>query len=113
MRSASAVASRKSWVTTIVGSAQLGEQVLRARRGRRARVRVERRQRLVEQQHAGVARERAGQRDALALAARERAPGARRRGGAMPQPLEQLVDVARPRAPNATFWRTVMCGNSA
>ena len=44
------------------------------------RVRVERGERLVEQDHARAARERARERDALALAARERGRPARRRG---------------------------------
>ena len=57
------------------------------------RVRVERRERLVEEQHARVARERTGERDALPLAAGELG---RLRGGEVPdpEPLEQRVHVA-------------------
>jgi hypothetical protein len=54
------------------------------------RVHVERRERLVEQQHLGAARQRAGQRDPLALAAGERrGPGRRERRDA--EALQQLV----------------------
>ena len=48
-----------------------GEQVVELGADRRLRVRVERRERLVEQQHLRVARERARERDALPLAAGE------------------------------------------
>ena len=63
-------------VLVVVGDEQrrqpeLAQQLLQLAANGRLRVRVERRERLVEQQHAGVARERAGERDALALAARE------------------------------------------
>ena len=68
MRSASAAASRKSCVTSSVGSVELGEQVLQLAAHDAARVRIERRERLVEQEHRRVARQRAGERDALALA---------------------------------------------
>ena len=62
--------------------AQRGAELAR-RRG--ARARVERRQRLVEQQHPRRRRERARERDALALAARERARAARRPALATPK----------------------------
>ena len=54
-------------------------------------MRVERGERLVEEQHARVARERARERDALALAARELA-GPRLREVRDAEALEQLVD---------------------
>jgi hypothetical protein len=63
-------------------------------------VSVERRERLVEQQHLGFARERARERDALALAAREVARPRVPRGGD-PEAFEQLVGSAAP--PNATL----------
>ena len=85
MRSASAAASRKSWVTSSVGSVELGEQVLQLAAHDAARVRVQRRQRLVEQQHRRVARERARERDALALAAGQRSSASRAARWAMPK----------------------------
>ena len=58
------------------------------------RARVERRERLVEQQHVGLARQRAGKRDALALAAAERrGPCIRQRGD--PHALQQVVRAPR------------------
>ncbi len=85
---------------------------------------VERAERLVEQQHLGLDRERARQRDALALAA------GKLRGIAIGQKvelhqLEQLVHAlgdlvlagrdrrGRTRSPKATFSNTVMWRNSA
>ena len=50
---------------------ELAQELLELRRAPPLGVRVECRERLVQQQHAGIARERAGERDALALAARE------------------------------------------
>ena len=92
---------------------QLGEQVLEVGAHARARVRVERRQRLVEQQDAGVARERAGERDALALAARD-VPGLLVREVGDAEALEQPVDARSPRPRRRRrSRRTVMCGNSA
>ena len=70
---------------------QLREQLGQLAPNDAARVRVERRERLVEQQHGRVARERPRERDPLALAAGEVAgPGA----GEVrdPEALEQLVD---------------------
>ena len=86
-----------------------------------AQLGVEVRERLVEQQHIGPEDERASQRDALLLAARELARQA------LAQLLEAheaqgLVDAAarsrpcrslRISSPNATFCATVRCGNSA
>ena len=76
--------------------AELAQQLLQLAADRDLRVRVERRERLVEQQHAGVARERAGERDALALAAGELGRP-RLREVRDPEPLEVLVDAARAR----------------
>ena len=76
---------------------QGAEDVLQLAAHDRARVRVERRQRLVEQQDLRVARQRARDRDALALAARQRA---RALAGEMAdaQALEQRADVRVARA---------------
>ena len=68
-----------------------------ARRGPPPRVRVECGQRLVEQEHGRVARERAGERDPLPLAARQLAHP-RSREVTDPEPLEQLVDPRLARA---------------
>ena len=51
------------------GQSELAQELLQLAAHRRLRVRVERRERLVEQQHTGVARDRARDRDPLALAA--------------------------------------------
>ena len=110
-RWASAAASVKSCVTISAGIASSASTPGELLADLGARVRVERGERLVEQQHGGIARERAGHRDALALAARQ-PPGllarqrarcrgaraARRRGRAPPKP---------------TLARTLRCGNSA
>ncbi len=61
--------------------AELAQQLLQLAANRDLRVRVERGERLVEQQHARVARERAGERDPLALAAGELGRPRLRRGG--------------------------------
>ena len=85
---------------------------------------VERAEGLVEQQHLGLDRQRARQRDALPLAAGEL------RGIAIAEPVElhELQQIAHARAdlrarpalargrtrrPNATFSNTVMCRKSA
>ena len=90
---------------------------LAGRRGPRAR--VQRRQRLVEQQDLRPSGQRAGDRHALALAAAERV---RARVGALRQPeaLEQrdgtrapLATCGRPRSGYATFCQALRCGNSA
>ena len=52
------------------GMSEPREEVVELGADRRLRVRVERRERLVEQQHRGSARERACERDTLPLAAR-------------------------------------------
>jgi len=68
---------------------QLGELVAHLP----ARDRIERAERLVEQQHAGLARERASERDTLSLAARE-LPGTRAGEVADPEALEQIGALA-------------------
>ena len=82
---------------------------------------VERAERLVEQQHARLDRQRAGERHALALAAGELRRVALLVAGEADD-LEQLVDARlRSRAfgrlrifrPKATLSRTVMCLNAA
>ena len=73
---------------------ELAEQLVQLDPHRRLRVGVERRQRLVEQEHAGLERERARERDALALAAGQLADAGRRQVRDL-EPLEQLVARAR------------------
>ena len=86
-----------------------------------AQLEVERAERLVEQQHLRAVDDRARERDALALPARElrglaRAEVAR---GAPSRAPPRRACGARSRAtflmrsPYSTFSRTVMCGNSA
>ena len=70
-RSASAAASSKSCVTSRVGRSELAEELLQLDADCRARVCVERGQRLVEQEHPRAACERPGEPDPLALSARE------------------------------------------
>ena len=82
------------------------EQLAELGADRVARVRVERRERLVEQQHvAGRARARARARPAGARRRRARRARASRDRDA--EALEQLVDVVLPGAPNATLRATV------
>ncbi len=89
-RSASDVASSKSWVTSRAGSRSSVSRSNSSARTRGARVGVERRERLVEEQHGRVAGERPGEADPLALAAGEAArPGVGEVGDA--EALEQLV----------------------
>ena len=86
-----------------------------------AELEVERAERLVEQQHLRLVDDRAGERDALPLAAGElhRPPAAevRRaaRGRARARPASRRSPRAtlRTRSPYSTFSSTVMCGNSA
>ena len=84
-----------------------------------AHLRIERRQRLVEQQHPRLDREGACERDALLHAAGELM---RIAVAGVPETdqLEQLADrvrrgpffrCRRTRSPNSTFWRAVMFGN--
>ena len=83
-----------------------------------AQPRVQVRQRLVEQERARIADDRAAERDALTLAARERrGPAVEERRDAertrrLLHPLRDVVDAAtrRIRSPNARFSRTLLCG---
>ena len=124
-RSASSSASSWSWVTKIVvwpvrvvDLAQPAAQLL-------AHLGVERAERLVEQQHPRLDRERAGERHALALAAGELGRIALVEAVELDQ-IEQLGDAAadlvvgraacrrgRTRRPKAMFSATVMWRNSA
>ena len=86
-------------VAEVVGHEQrreveLGEQVLQLAADHGARLRVERGQRLVEQQHRRVARQRARERDPLALAA-----GDRRRAGPPRGARRRTARAARRPAP--------------
>ena len=76
-------------------------------------VRVERRERLVEEEHAGLAREGSSESDALALAARQLARSYARRGGAMPKRSSISLTSFLLAAPNPTFAETSRCGKSA
>ena len=106
-RSASSSASSWSWVTKtvvwpvrVVDLAQPAAQLA-------AHLRVERAERLVEQQHLRLDRQRAGQRDALALAAgelaRDSASPARRaaRGRAVPSARRRISRLGGPRRARA------------
>ena len=88
-RSPSCAASAKSCVTSSAGASLSRSSGAELARRVGARARVERGQRLVEQQHLGPPRERSRHRHPLALAAAERA---RARVGPVrePEPVEQL-----------------------
>ncbi len=90
--------------------AELAEDLVELGAHRRARMRVERGQRLVEQQHRRVARERPRESDPLALAARERpctrAPAQVRD----PEALEQLAHIGVARRAEADVRRHVEVG---
>ena len=90
---------------------ETGEELLQLESHLDLRVGVESRERLVEQQDLGVARERAGERDALPLAAREAARAARRSRCAIRK--RSRYSSAALRRAYSTFWRTVRCGKSA
>ena len=85
-----------------------------------AELEVERPERLVEEQDARAIDERAGERDALLLAARQ-LRGLRPPNPASPTMREHLVDLPadlvlstpRRRRPKATFSKTLRCGKSA
>ena len=119
-RSATASASSWSCVTKTRRDAELGLDAADLIAQLHAHLRVERRERLVEQQHARAGDERAGERDALLLAARELVGDSGRRGarGRRARGLSAARRGARPRAtlrirsPNSTFSSTVRCGNS-
>ena len=110
-RSASSSASSTSWVTSRTAG-RWAATVADERLGRDPGERVERAERLVEQQQVGLADQRAGQRDALALAAGELARprrvaaveadlGERRRGRARRASGDAQAerDVVQDRAP--------------
>ena len=85
-----------------------------------AQLAVERRQRLVEQQHPRPLGQRAGERDALALAAGQLVRLARAEAVELDQrqhlPTRAAISgFGRPSclSPNATLPATVRCGNSA
>ena len=71
MGSATSMASSWSWVTKTVVTWRLVVQASQPDAQLLADARVERAERLVEQQHLGLDRERPGERHALPLAARE------------------------------------------
>ena len=110
----------------VVGDEDEGDAGLALQRAelvphRLAELEVERRERLVEQQHLRLRRQRAGERDRAALAAGELRRLAAGEGGHVHHP-EHLGDarvcaarLSQPRfsSPKATFWASVMCGNSA
>ena len=85
-----------------------------------ARADVERGERLVEEEQAGVHRQRAGERDPLGLPAGEllglrRDPGPRARSAPATRRRPTRASGARMprlRSPKATFSRAVRCGNS-
>ena len=121
IRSASAIASSWLCVTWMKRDAELALQALQFLAHAHAQKRVERRQRLVEQQHLRLGDQRARQRDALLLAAGElrrqalgellhldqfeelRAPSR----AARPSPTPRIFRL------NATLSRQLRCGNSA
>ncbi len=94
-RPASAAASSKSCVTSSVGRPQLGEQLGQLAAHDPAGVRVESRERLVEQEHVRIAGERPRQSHPLPLAAGEVAR-ARVRELGDPEPLQKLVHSVAP-----------------
>jgi hypothetical protein len=116
--SAIANASNWSWVTRSAGDARILQDRAHLDRQALAQVDVEVAERLVEQQELGLRRQRARQRDALLLAARQLVRVRARRVGQADE-LEHAVR-ARRRArraelakPNATLRDTSRCGNSA
>ena len=112
-RSASESASSWSWVTSSVVVDDSRRILATSSRTLAAQLRVERGERLVQQHDLGFDRERAGQGDALLLAAGELV-GIAAREPAEADELEQLVD-SLPRAargsPKAMFACTVRWGN--
>ena len=119
-RSAMASASSWSWVTNRVVMPDLELDPADLVPQLRPDLRVQRRQRLVEQQHLRLDGQRPGQRDPLLLAAGQLV-GVPVRLRGQPDQVEHLdrplVPLGcrrrlRSRSPNATFCRTVMCGNS-
>ncbi len=117
--SAIVMASSWSWVTWMKVRPDLGLDALELDLHLAAQLEVERAERLVEQQHLGVVDQRAGERDALLLAAGELGRLAARELGH----LHQLERVVGPRlaasfslrrlGPKATLSRMVRCGKRA
>ena len=119
-RSPSRTASRTLWVTKSTVSVVRDQIALELVVEHVARHRVERAEGLVHQQHVGLLRERARDRDALAHAAGELVGPALRERLEMhePQQLERLrrapsPETPRKRIPISTFFCTVSHGNSA
>jgi hypothetical protein len=124
-RSATPSASSWSWVTKIVVTPISVVQLAQPLAQFLAHLGVERAERLVEQQHARLDRQRAGQRDALALAAGQLAGIA----AAQPVELHQIQQLLRRgarisarsaasrarahRRPKATFFEHRHVRNSA
>ena len=117
-RSARAYASTGSCVTSSRTPSNVARWRRRSRRTSDARAGVERGERLVEQQQAGLGRQRSGQGDTLRLAARQRARTVARRGRrgrparATPIARARASALATPRArsPKATFSSAVRLG---
>ena len=105
MRSASATASATSWVTRIAVKPSRRHTAFEQRLHLDAGQRVERAERLVEREKARAADERARERDALLLPAREHRRAIRRRGrrGRRPRALR----ARRSRAPGSSRRRRV------
>ena len=116
--SAIAKASCWSWVTRIAVVPLALEDVAHFEREPLAQVDVEVGERLVEQQQFGARRQRAGQRDALLLAAGEFvrilvALAGRPTVASNSADAQCGLGFGWPRSPKATFSSTVRCGNSA
>ena len=87
----------RSWLTTIIGSAS-SSRTRSSRAGCAGGAEVERGQRLVEEEERGRRHQRARERDALALAAREPdRPGGRRARAISSIPSTRSTQLARPR----------------
>ena len=118
MRSVMASASSWSWVTKTRVTPSRLLQLLELELHLLAELAVERAERLVAQQHRRPDHERAGQRHALLLAARELAGLALLRPvsatwarAARPRRSMSRLATSRMRKPKATFSATVRCGN--
>ena len=118
--SATSIASSWSWVTNTVVTCDLVVQPPQPVAQVLAHARVERAERLVQQQHLRLDRERAGERHPLALAAgqlRRVAVGEPVQLHEPDQLVHPLADLGlRPLAdlsPNAMFSATVMCLKAA
>ena len=124
-RSATSSASSWSCVTKIDGDVQLVVQAAQPAAQLLAHLGVERAERLVEQQHARLDGQRAGERDALALAAGELARDSGRRASRAAPARAARTTLSRisaslgrslrglTRRPKATFSNTLMCRNRA